>query len=208
MYSAIRKVDATVEPVSLQQAKAHCLVQADDQDSLLLLYISAARRFCEEVTGRAFLTQTWLLSRDSFPAPFSGRCPFGSPEIMLPRPRVQEIVSIEYLDGSGTRQTLPSLNYLLDAGSEPGVLMPAPGRFWPYTPRVSGAVQVTYTAGYGDSPQDVPADLQLAILMLVAHWYENREATVLPEGGTGNVSVPLGVADILAGYTLDLFTLE
>ena len=207
MYSAIRKVDATVEPVSLEQAKDHCRIVIDDDDGLLKGLIVAARQLCEEATGRAFLAQTWLLSRDSFPCARYGQC-FAMPQILLPRPRVQEIVSVAYLDGSGTRQTMPALNYMLDPGSEAAVLMPAPGRAWPYTPHVSGAVQVTYTAGYGSNPDDVPAALQLAILQLVAHWYENREATVLPEGGTGNVSVPFGVADLLAPYILDLFTLE
>lgn len=207
MYTPIRKVDATVEPVTLDQAKEHCRVVIDDDDGLLERMIVAARQLCEEATGRAFLTQTWLLSRDSFPCARYGQC-FTMPQILLPRPRVQDVASITYLDGTGTRQTLTSSYYLLDAGAEPAVLMPAPGRAWPYTPHVSGAVQVTYTAGYGSDPDDVPAALKLAILQLVAHWYENREATVLPESGTGNVSVPFGVADLLAPYTLDLFTLE
>lgn len=40
----------------------------------------------------------------------------------------------------------------------------------------------------------VPADLQQAVLMLAAHFYENREATLV---GISAEDVPLGVWDIL-----------
>lgn len=40
----------------------------------------------------------------------------------------------------------------------------------------------------------VPADLKQAIKMLVGHWYENREATLV---GIAAEDVPLGVWDIL-----------
>lgn len=39
----------------------------------------------------------------------------------------------------------------------------------------SEAVSIDYTAGYGASA-DVPSDLKQAVLMLVAYWYENRDA--------------------------------
>lgn len=40
----------------------------------------------------------------------------------------------------------------------------------------------------------VPADLKQAVLMLVAHFYENREATLV---GISADEVPLGVWDII-----------
>lgn len=40
----------------------------------------------------------------------------------------------------------------------------------------------------------VPADLKLAIKMLVGHWYENREATLV---GISAEELPLGVWDII-----------
>lgn len=37
-------------------------------------------------------------------------------------------------------------------------------------------VAVTFTAGF--APADVPPDLKEAMLAMVAHWFENREAVV------------------------------
>jgi hypothetical protein len=50
-------------------------------------------------------------------------------------------------------------------------------------------------------PDGTPADLDQAVLMLAAHWYENREGTIT---GTIIAEVPMGVAEIIAnrrGYT-------
>lgn len=46
-------------------------------------------------------------------------------------------------------------------------------------------------------PDGTPADLELAILQLVAHWYENREATVV---GVTAQAIPFGVREIVDGY--------
>jgi hypothetical protein len=44
---------------------------------------------------------------------------------------------------------------------------------------------------------DAPADLQQAILLLAAHWYENREASVI---GLTAIDLPLGYRDILQSH--------
>lgn len=44
---------------------------------------------------------------------------------------------------------------------------------------------------------DVPADLKQAVFMLTAHFYENREATLV---GVSAEDVPLGVWDILTQH--------
>lgn len=44
---------------------------------------------------------------------------------------------------------------------------------------------------------DAPADLQQAILMLAAHWFENREASLAD--GTLN-EVPLGYRELVSTY--------
>jgi len=43
-------------------------------------------------------------------------------------------------------------------------------------------------------PEGSPADVEQAILMLAAHWYENREQTIT---GTIIANVPFGVDEIL-----------
>lgn len=46
-------------------------------------------------------------------------------------------------------------------------------------------------------PDGVPEDLEQAVLMLAAHWYENREQTIT---GTIIAEVPFGVMQILGEH--------
>jgi hypothetical protein len=76
-------------------------------------------------------------------------------------------------------------------------LFPARDGWWPPLGR-HGTVTVTYTAGYEDPAVDAP-ELQQAVLMLVAHWFQNREATVAGSAAAA-VELPLGVAELCASY--------
>ncbi|MBB3289905.1 MULTISPECIES: head-tail connector protein [unclassified Rhizobium] len=49
----------------------------------------------------------------------------------------------------------------------------------------------------GFEPGDVPFDIKNAVLMLAAHWYENREASVI---GVTAQSLPFGVQDVVREY--------
>lgn len=208
-----RTIDATAEPITLAMAKKQCRVDVDDDDQLLSLYITAARQYCEKVTNRAFLQQTWRMTLRDFPNYGWYRRPgqaadslpyWRTPAILLPMPRLIGIASITYLDSAGTRQTLDPSFYTMNGDALPARVTPAIGKIWPY----GTEVQITYTAGYGATASSVPASLQLAILMLVGHFYENREASVLPASGTGVVEIPLGVEELLKEETFTCFSYE
>lgn len=49
----------------------------------------------------------------------------------------------------------------------------------------------------GEFPEGAPDDVELAVLMLAAHWYENREASLV---GVSAQALPVGVAEIVAGH--------
>ncbi|MCG3181199.1 MAG: hypothetical protein BIFFINMI_03574 [Phycisphaerae bacterium] len=57
-------------------------------------------------------------------------------------------------------------------------------------------VSIVYTAGYGDSADDVPADIRRAILAHVAHMYRYREAD--------DQSIPTGLDYIYSRYNTAL----
>lgn len=46
-------------------------------------------------------------------------------------------------------------------------------------------------------PDGTPADVEMAVLQLAAHWYENREASLI---GVSAQILPLGVTEIVAEY--------
>ena len=171
------------EPIDLDAAKKHLRVEHEDEDLLITSLITAARETAEITTGRAFLTQEWELTLDAFPA--AG--------FDLPRPPLQSVTSVKYLDVNGVEQTLATAKYLVDTRSEPGRVTPAYGEIWPSTRNVINAVTVKFKAGYGAVPE-VPESLKSAIKLLLSHFYEIREPV-----NVGNIvtEIPLGVERLL-----------
>ena len=48
--------------ITLQELKAHCRIDASDEDTYLEALILAARQYAENYTWRAFQTQTWRVT--------------------------------------------------------------------------------------------------------------------------------------------------
>jgi hypothetical protein len=73
---------------------------------------------------------------------------------------------------------------------------------WPQPIRPYGGIAITYRAGYGETAGAIPTPLRQGMLMLVAHWYETREAVAV--GGTAQMSnpIPFGVAALWNPYRL------
>ena len=153
----------TVEPVTLATAKLHARVEIDDDDDLIESYISAARQRAEHLTERALAPATFCLYLDAFPAD----------GIQIPRPPINAITSVQYVDGAGDLQTVDSADYALDDAQEPAWVLPAYGYTWPTTLDVANAVRVTFTAGY--TADACPAQIKAYILAVVAAMYAQRE---------------------------------
>lgn len=159
------------EPVSLEDAKEHLRVEGEDEDALIAMKLAAARSELEETIRRAIITQTWRLKLDAFPD--------GAGDILLPRPPLQSVTSITYVDADGATQTLATSVYEAQADEEPARVTLKYGQNWPAVRDQPNAVTVTFEAGYGDSPEDVPAPLRAWLLLRMAELYENREPTVI-----------------------------
>lgn len=155
------------EPVSLDEAKAHCRVDVADDDVLITALITAAREQAEHETGRSLCTQTRELVLDAFPDACVLR---GAP--------IQSVVSVKYLDLDGNEQTLDPLDTQLDKDSEPGYLVPAYGKAWPATFPVPNAVRVRFTCGYGAAAA-VPQGLKSWMKLAIGTLYAQRETIVL-----------------------------
>jgi uncharacterized phiE125 gp8 family phage protein len=147
---------ATVEPVSLLEAKAHLRVDIPDDDALITALIVAARMHAETVTRRALIAQSWKLVLDSFPGPTLIGIPWGKPftlpghAIILEKSQVRVVTAIQYLDMSGAIQVMPSANYTVDLTSEPCRITPVFGQIWPIPMPQIGAVEVDFSAGYAE----------------------------------------------------------
>lgn len=182
-----------VEPITLTEAKAHLRYDLSDEDDLVEALIVSARQWCEEYTRRKFITQTVSHTLDTFPC--------GVWE--LQGGNVQSISSITYIDAAGDPQIMPASDYISELTQLPARVEPAPGEAWPATQRRIGAATITYVVGYEPelgSPTDyaaaVPRPIRHAMLMLLAHMFENREAVAY-----GNPSeMPLAVEPLLQPY--------
>lgn len=175
-----RIVEPQIEPVTVEEAKSQCLIDADITkfDADLLGWIKAARELAEEYTKRSFIEQVWVYSAPEFPG---DGCAWDSTAIILPRPPLIRINSVTYLDNDGARQALTDDLYFTVLDDEPPRLFPPYNTFWPTGRVQQGAVQVEYVAGYpsAGSPVDaegVPARAKQAIKLMVGHWFANREA--------------------------------
>ena len=186
MYGVTVVTAPTVEPISLAEAKQHLRFEATVEDALISALIVAARKHCETATRRAFVTQTLRLTRDTFPT--WKECY----QFRLPQPPLQSVTNIQYIDSDGDTQTVSASDYVVDATSLPGRIGLADGAEWP-TDVIEqiGAVKVNYVAGYGLAAS-VPETIKQAMLLLIGHWFVNREAV----GNVGG-SVAMAVDSLL-----------
>lgn len=208
-----------IEPVSVVEAKNHLRVDFADDDALIGRQIVAARERVESFTNRALLTQTWLKTLDHFPGMgyYDSDCSYDTAYpirgwIELLRPPLLGVTSLQYIDADGVLQTMDPSLYQVDVYSEPGrVALGTTQSFWPWTqwgfPQpVLNAVRITYTAGYGVASVDgagvttLPAKFPIratqAMLLSIAHLYENREE-VLTGARAAAIEIPQAAMSLM-----------
>ncbi|OAS21139.1 head-tail connector protein [Paenibacillus oryzisoli] len=153
------------EPVTLDDVKTALGIELTDTiyDDQISPWIPAAREWCEGYQNRAYITQTIELAKDYWPY---------RDEIRLPRPPLQSVTAMAYMDSTGTATTASASTYFVDNFSEPGFLVAYSA--WPAGAlRPANGVIVEYVAGYGDDPVDVPSLIRQAITVLCMHWFNN-----------------------------------
>ena len=167
-------VHPTEEPVLLDYARKHLIVDIDDDDTdaEIMRCVASARRYAEGFLNRALVTQTWDLYLDEFP---------DADYIELPLPPLQSVSWLKYKSTAGVLTTMDAADYIVDIVSEPGRAALAYGESWESTYAEIQAVQVRFICGYGRG-EDVPEDIRQAIMMKAAQLYENRgdEAIAIP----------------------------
>jgi len=183
-------------PMTVTEAKDHLRVTVADEDDRIESIMQAAIAYLdgrEGILGRALAPQTWEYTLDRFPV-----CSW----IDLPLPPVQSITSIVYKDVSGNPQTWGGGNYSLGADKHwrPRIIR-APNVSWPGTWGEPEAVTIRAIHGYA-SGADVPEPIRQALLLLIGHWFDNREAVLT---GTISKEIEFGVEALVAPYMLTSF---
>jgi len=179
------------EPVTAAEAKTHLRVDHSDEDTYISSLITAARQSAERFTSRQFITATWKRTLDVFPGCMGA--------ILLPHPPLLTISSIKYYDDNGTLTTLAASVYQADTAAIVGYVLPAVNEEWPTTQSGKvNAVEITYTAGYGDATA-VPTAIKQALLLTIGHWYENRETV---NQGAAMHEMPMAATYLLTQYSV------
>lgn len=171
-------------PVSLAEVKDHLRIGWTDEDALLGGLVGAATAHLDGwsgTLGRAIITQTWSQSFDAF-----------ADRIPLYVGPVASVTSVIYTDPAGSDVTLAGSAYRLlrDAGGD--YVERVPGTEWPAIGDRADAVRVTYVAGEASAP----VAIKQAMLLLIGHWYRERDGAGAAEGW------PPAVNALLAPYRM------
>lgn len=189
MYRPVQTAAPDATPLTIEEAKKHLNVEHADDDSYIESLIAAAVARLDGRAGilrRCLMTQTWRQDFDCF-----------ARSLLLPLEPVSAIGSVTYKDASGVTQTVAPSSYALLEEDIGPVVRFVQAFTVPAVADDGPAVSVTFTAGYGDEPEDVPQPIRHALLLLIADWYQNRETMVM---GRTSVDLPVGVDALLAPY--------
>jgi uncharacterized phiE125 gp8 family phage protein len=177
-----------LEPISLAEAKAHLRITHTLEDALIQSLIITSRLHIEAALGLALITQGWSVFLDRWPR---------GHRIALPIRPVLAIGQVRIWAPDGTSSIVAPDKYLLDGHGIPARLVWQSAEPPSDAIRAANGIEIALTAGFGAAPADVPATIRHALLLLVAHWYENREPVEI--GAAGN-AIPAMVSELLAPY--------
>lgn len=186
MSGLIEVTGPTVEPISRIEARQHLRLDDDVDDSQVRSYITAARIWAENYTGRVFISRTMRQSLDANPYPQVGSLSEGSVyghqnqlvgatgHIEIAAVPVISVSSIKYYDDADNETTWAASNYYVDSVSDVAKVVLRDGGSWPSDLRAANGLEINFTAGYGSSPTDVPESIRIAIMQYMTFLYEHR----------------------------------
>lgn len=179
------------ESISLDEAYQHLRVDAVDSDgrpddAYIQALITSARVYCENYTGLSLAFKTYEITLPEWP---------DDDVIVLPHPPFVSLIGVTISDDLSDNE-LDADNYALDDSGRYATLTPVVS--WPVL-ATGTVVRVRYRAGYGDESEasaQVPQPIRIAMMLLIGHWYANREAAA----AGGSAELPLGVKCCLDPY--------
>lgn len=185
---------AASDPVTTDEAKTHLAVDDSYYDTFIGSLVSAATGHVEGLTNRQIMSATYDLKVDRFPG--------GRNRLFIPKGQLSSVTSVTYTDTSGDSQTFAASDYSVITDQEPGFIEPVFDKVWPVARTQAESVTVRFVAGYA-SASDVPDGLKQAILLVVGHWFANREGVTY--GSTSEV--PMAVHALADQFRIgDSFT--
>lgn len=167
-----------LEPVAVSALKSRLRLSGEEHDARLQALIVAARQRVEQESGLVLISQTWLERRDRWDG--DGRLTAFATQFRMLKPPLRAIEKITVFDADDRGEDWDPDAYFVDAASHPGRLLTRPGMGFPVPGRALAGIRIRFVAGYGETPESVPAPLGLAVELLAASLFAQEEQTVLP----------------------------
>ncbi len=189
---AILATPPATEPLTLANTKNHLKVETTTDDDLIARLIVAARQHVESQIDKVLIEQRWLIFIDDWP---------GDSEVKLPVSPISAIENLRTYSDQDDASIIDPAHYYSDLAGSPQRLILRGSRIWLRPGRIVNGIEIEVTAGFGPDGTDVPGPLRTAMLLLIAHWYENRQPACTGAGtGTAAGIVTGRIQSLLCPY--------
>lgn len=180
-----RTTNAARLPITIAEARKHVRFTREDaeEDAYIRDLMETVVDKWQRVTNTQLIDATYSYTCDRF-----------SDVMELPVAPLSSVTQVQYVDPDGATQVLAGTVYDVDTSVTPGVIFRDYNQSWPAIRSFRDAITITFVAGYGGVPSDVPAPIRTALLQMVAFMYEHRGE----EDAKGSVEKVVG--SVMATY--------
>lgn len=152
--------------ITLADVKAHLRIDWVEDDTYITNLIKTVSTRFEKITGRDLIIKTYKTFIDQFPT-------YNIP-IILPRCKVQSIVSIQYYK-SDVLTTVSANDYYFTESNGASEIYLKDGLSYPSEIDVKkNCITINFTSGFGANNTFVPMDIKQMLMEYIAFLYKNR----------------------------------
>jgi len=165
----IKMVTPPAVEINLSTVKSYLRIDFSDDDAILTTLIQSARERAEQYCNRSFITQTLEAYYDKIEKTFT-----------LPRSPIQSVDTVKLIYLNEVSALTQNADYYVMGNQDQWLTITAttynlPPGFSPGDDISRYHLDVTYTAGYGNTWSNVPMGIQEAIMKMAGAAYEFRE---------------------------------
>lgn len=163
-------VSSTQElPLVLQDVKNHLRVDFAEDDAYITNLIKTAALRFEKITGRDLITKTYKSFIDIFPV-------YNIP-IILPRSKIQSVISIQYFLNDVATTYTASNYYFTESNNLSAIYLKEDKQYPTEIDYKKNCIVINYTSGFGATNTSVPFDIKQMLYEYIAFLYKNRGDT-------------------------------
>ena len=155
----VAETTAVSEIITAARAKDHLRIDYSDDDTMVSTLITVAQELVEKYCNLKFGVQTWAAYWD-YAHPLVHISKFGS----------KSLITFEKLNDSGVYETVPATDYQLESISNP---MRVHMKTYDTSTIQLNRYKLSFTTTISEA--SIPAYVEQAMLMIIAHLYENRQ---------------------------------